>query len=204
MLMADMARSNGSAATAANTNARPRAGKHAAPPGARRNHRPHQPGRNVLAMAALERAERAQQRPAQRLACRVAAACGTIRFVWIQVVLTAAWIVFNAWPGLPHIDPFPFVFLTLVLSVEAIFLGIFILIGQNEETRINERRAALDLQIDLLAEQESTQALRMLRQIGDKLGVRFEADPEIKNLEQATQPDALADEIDAITKREQA
>lgn len=165
------------------------------------NHRSERPGRNVLVMAEMEREERAQQRTAERVASRVAAASGTITFLWIQLALTAAWIAFNSWPGLPHIDPFPYVFLTLVLSVEAILLSIFILISQNEETRINERRAALDLQIDLLAEQESTRALRMLRQIGDKLGVQFEADPEIRSLERATQPDALAAEIDAIAQR---
>ena len=87
------------------------------------------------------------------------------------------------------------------LSIEAIFLSIFILISQNEETRLTERRNALDLQLDLLAEQESTLALKMLRQIGEKLGVRFD-DPQTKELERATHPDALAKEIDAITKRE--
>jgi uncharacterized membrane protein len=100
------------------------------------------------------------------------------------------------------VDPFPYVFLTLVLSIEAIFLSIFILISQNEETRLTERRNALDLQINLLSEQESTQALRMLHRIGEKLGVRFDADPEIKRLERATHPDTLAEEIETITRRE--
>jgi uncharacterized membrane protein len=178
---------NGNAASDAS--ARPRA------------HKPHAPGRNVLAVAAMERAGRANQTPGQRLACRVAAWCGTIGFLWLQTAAIAAWVAFNSWPGLPRIDPFPYVLLTLVLSIEAIFLSIFILMSQNEETRLTERRSALDLQLDLLAEQESTQALRMLRQIGDKLGVHFEADPQIKNLERATNPDTLVEEIDAITKR---
>ena len=193
-----MARNKG---TAARGTVGPRARERAPARSRHPDHRSDRPGRNVLVMAEMERAERAQQRTAERVASRVATASGTITFLWIQLALVAAWIAFNSWPGLPHVDPFPYVFLTLVLSVEAILLSIFILISQNEETRINERRAALDLQINLLAEQESTRALRMLRQIGDKLGVQFEADPEIRNLERATQPDALAAEIDAIAQR---
>jgi uncharacterized membrane protein len=50
--------------------------------------------------------------------------------------------------GVKHIDPFPFTFLTLVVSLEAIFLSTFILISQNHDTRISERRNHLDLQIN--------------------------------------------------------
>jgi uncharacterized membrane protein len=196
-----MPRSNGTAASAAT---RPRPRKAPATAGARNGARSHRPGRNVLAVAEMERAERSQQSRAQRLICHVAAWCGSIAFLWLQLLAIAAWIAFNSWPGLQPIDPFPYVLLTLVLSVEAIFLSIFILISQNEETRLTERRNALDLQLDLLAEQESTRALKMLRQIGEKLGVRFDADPQIKELERATHPDALAEEIDAITKRERS
>jgi len=195
-----MARRKSTAATPM----QPRARKRPLPPRTRRAQHAHRPGRNVLAVAEMERAGRAQQRRFERLVCHVAAYSGTGSFLWIQVVLIAAWIAFNSWPRLPHVDPFPYVFLTLVLSIEAIFLSIFILISQNEETRLTERRNALDLQINLLSEQESTQALRMLHQIGDKLGVRFDADPQIKALERATHPDALAEEIDTITKRDRS
>jgi uncharacterized membrane protein len=197
-----MARSNGS--TAASAQARPRARKPSGPRDGRSNARPHRPGRNVLAVAAMERAGRAQQHRGHRLACRVAAWSGTITFLWLQLVGIAAWITFNSWPGLQHVDPFPYVLLTLVLSIEAIFLSVFILISQNEETRLTERRDALDLQINLLAEQEGTQALRMLHQIGKKLGVEFDVDAHVRELERATDPDALAKEIDAIAQRDRS
>jgi uncharacterized membrane protein len=195
-----MARSNGSSAAPAPR--RPRAHKPSGASSARNGARLHRPGRNVLAVAAMERAGRAERTRAHRVVCRVAAWSGSIPFLWLQLVGIAAWIAFNSWPGLPHIDPFPYVLLTLVLSIEAIFLSVFILISQNEETRLTERRDALDLQINLLAEQEGTQALRMLHQIGAKLGVQFDVDAHIKELERATRPDALAEEIDAIAKRE--
>ena len=193
-----MARSNGSTAASAPARARKAPGA----PRPRSSAHGDRPGRNVLEVAAMERATRAQQSRGQRLVCRVAAWSGSIGFLWLQLLAIATWIAFNSWPGLQHVDPFPYVLLTLVLSIEAIFLSIFILISQNEETRLTERRSALDLQLDLLSEQESTRALRMLRQIGEKLDVRFEADPQIKELERATHPDALAEQIDAITKRD--
>ena len=68
----------------------------------------------------------------------------------------------NDLPGVPHFDPFPFTFLTLVVSLEAIFLSAFILISQNHETRLSERRNQLDLQINLLTEQENTKMLKLL------------------------------------------
>jgi uncharacterized membrane protein len=72
-------------------------------------------------------------------------------------------------PGVDHFDPFPFTFLTLIVSLEAIFLSTFILISQNYETRLSERRNQLDLQINLLSEQE-TKMLRILERIAKRWG----------------------------------
>ena len=58
------------------------------------------------------------------------------------------------------------------------------------------------MQINLLAEQESTEALRMLRQIGRKLGVEFEDGADIEALEKSTHPTSLARQIDQITRKE--
>ena len=75
----------------------------------------------------------------------------------MHVVWFAGWILANGLPGIKHFDPFPFTFLTLVVSLEAIFLSTFILISQNHETLLSERRNQLDLQINLLREQENTE-----------------------------------------------
>jgi uncharacterized membrane protein len=69
-------------------------------------------------------------------------------------------------------DPFPFPFLTLLVSLEAIFLSMFVLMSQNRMSRQADKRAHLDLQIDLLAEQELTTILRMLRALCVQQGVR--------------------------------
>lgn len=83
--------------------------------------------------------------------------------------LFGIWVVINALPGVSHFDPFPFTFLTLVVSLEAIFLSSFILISQNLETRVSERRNNLDLQINLLTEQENTKMLKLLERIAQKM-----------------------------------
>src|SRR4051812_25293120 len=129
---------------------------------------------NVRAIVELERAAKLNRSFSQRVAHAVASFCGTMTFAWVHVAWFTVWIGLNVWPGIKHIDPFPFIFLTLMVSLEAIFLSTFILISQNEETRLAERRNALDLQINLLTEQENTKMLQMLAAIGRKLEVHFE------------------------------
>lgn len=153
---------------------------------------------NVRAIVELDRAARETRSAGQRIAEKVTAFCGTLRFVVIHVVWFAAWIAFNSWPGLPHPDPYPFTLLTMVVSLEAIFLSTFVLISQNQETRLSERRNALDLQINLLAEQENTKTLRMLERIAQRLGITFDDDPTLSVLERATRPERLAEQIDRV------
>lgn len=158
---------------------------------------------NVQAMRKLEELAVAKRTLADRVAEFVARFCGSITFVWIHAALFAAWIVWNAVPGLPHFDPYPFTFLTLCVSLEAIFLSSFILISQNYEMRITERRSQLDLQINLLAEQENTKILQLLDRMAKKMGLYEGDDPEVQVLEQATRPETLARQIeDALDAHE--
>jgi uncharacterized membrane protein len=156
---------------------------------------------NVQAMRKLEELAVAQRTVADRVAEFVAKFCGSITFVWIHVAGFAAWIGWNVLPRLPHFDPYPFTFLTLCVSLEAIFLSSFILIAQNYEMRITERRNQLDLQINLLAEQENTKMLQLLDRMAKKMGLYEEDDPEIQVLEQATRPETLARQIEERLSR---
>jgi uncharacterized membrane protein len=151
---------------------------------------------NVRAMRRLEDLAVAQRTTADRIAEFVARFCGSITFVWIHTGLFAVWIAWNVLPDLPRFDPYPFTFLTLCVSLEAIFLSSFILISQNYEMRVSERRSQLDLQINLLAEQENTKALQMLERIARKLGVEEDDEAELRVFEQATRPETLARQID--------
>ena len=151
---------------------------------------------NVRAMHRLEELAVTHRTVSDRIAEFVARFCGSITFVWIHAVLFTVWILWNVLPVLPHFDPYPFTFLTLCVSLEAIFLSSFILIAQNYEMRVSERRSQLDLQINLLAEQENTKMLQLLDRMAKKMGLYEEDDPEIAALEQATRPETLARQIE--------
>jgi uncharacterized membrane protein len=128
---------------------------------------------NVAAIAALEAAAVAQRRVSERVADRIARTVGTPGFALLHAAWFAAWILASVGlvPGIPVFDPYPFGLLTLVVSLEAIFLTIFVLVSQNRLTREADRRSHLDLQINLLAEQESTRTVALLQRIADHLGL---------------------------------
>jgi uncharacterized membrane protein len=150
---------------------------------------------NVQSMRRVEEAALANRSMADRIAAFVANFCGSMPFVWLHVAGFSIWIAMNSVPGLSHFDPFPFTFLTLVVSLEAIFLSSFILISQNYELRISERRNQLDLQINLLTEQENTKMIQMLERIAKKVGADVGDDPEIGILKQTTDPEKLIAQI---------
>jgi uncharacterized membrane protein len=152
--------------------------------------------RNVKTIGQLEQAAKANRTRANRMADVIASFCGRIAFVWVHVVWFGVWVLANALPRIRHFDPYPFTFLTFVASLEAIFLSTFILISQNHETRLSERRSHLDLQVNLLTEQENTKMLRMLESIAEKVGANTDDDPSLQVLDQATNPEKLVEQIE--------
>ena len=167
------------------------------------NYRPAGPSaeqlteQNVETVTRLEKAAKEQWTPTDHLAGKIASVCGSMKFVWVQLFFFAGWILLNTIPGIPHIDPFPFTFLTLIVSLEAIFLSIFILISQNLDSRVSERRSHLDLQLNLLSEQENTKMIVMLHAIAAKVGADLTHDPHLKALSEETQPERLIEQIEA-------
>jgi uncharacterized membrane protein len=157
--------------------------------------------RNVQTIVRLEEAAKAERAKSDQIADVIANFCGSMPFVWAHLIWFAAWTFINTVPGIDHFDSFPFNFLTLIVSLEAIFLSTFILISQNHETRLSERRNQLDLQINLLTEQENTKMLTLLGRIAEKVGVRIDDDPTLQVLEQATRPEQLVDQIEEATKQ---
>ena len=151
---------------------------------------------NVKTIAALDREASNQCSQSDRIAAAISRFCGSMTFFWLHVAGFAGWIGWNVAPRLPHPDPYPFSFLTLVVSLEAIFLSTFIMISENRQERIDERRSHLDLQINLLAEQENTKMLELLEKVAIKLGIDTGGDPTVSVLEQATRPEVLLEQID--------
>jgi uncharacterized membrane protein len=68
-----------------------------------------------------------------RLTERVARFLGTGRYLIIQTVLIIVWVLLNTVPGLPHFDPYAFLFLTLILSLQAAYSAPLILLAQNRQ-----------------------------------------------------------------------
>src|SRR5882762_5739471 len=151
--------------------------------------------RNVELIRQLEESAKRERTRSDLVAEAIANFCGSMTFVWVHVVWFGGWILINVAPRLPHIDPFPFTFLTLVVSLEAIFLSTFILISQNHDTKISERRNHLDLQINLLSEQENTKMIAMLQAIAAKVGVELNEDSHLQALSEDTEPEKLVRQI---------
>ncbi|HVG31708.1 MAG TPA: DUF1003 domain-containing protein [Pyrinomonadaceae bacterium] len=136
---------------------------------------------------------------------------GSMAFVYIHAVWFGFWILLNVGlihiPNISEFDPFPFGLLTLIVSLEAIFLSTFVLISQNRLAQVNERRAELDLQVNLLAEQKATKILDMLDQMArelDGMSHRFnlKPDPEVQALKVSPEPQEVLAVIDETVKDE--
>jgi uncharacterized membrane protein len=165
----------------------------------KRNARFDLKARNVAAISGMEQAAIASRSTGERWSDAIAQLAGRLWFVTAHVVWFAVWIVLNArvWPWIPVFDPYPYQFLTFVVSLESIFLSLFILISQNRANRQADSRSHLDLQINLLAEQESTKMLEMLQKLCEYHNLDVARDPEIESLKSPTKPDELLRELKA-------
>jgi len=160
---------------------------------------------NLDTILQLDKAARAQRTLPDRVVDAITAFCGSLAFVWVHAMWFGLWVGVNLLRGRTGFDPYPFPLLTLIVSLEAIFLSTFILISQNRDLQLSERRNQLDLQINLLAEQENTKMLAVLSQIAEKVGVAVNQDPTMQVLEQATRPANLMEQIEqAVETTEQA
>ncbi|MHB1232879.1 MAG: DUF1003 domain-containing protein [Burkholderiales bacterium] len=160
--------------------------------------------RNIRTLIRL-RLKAARERGVQdRIADVITSFSGRMVFVYLHIAWFSAWILLNTGRlGIAPFDPFPYGLLTMIVSLEAIFLSAFVLISQNRLSAAAERRADLDLHIGLLTEHELTRALHMLDAIQDKLGIENDADSELADLEMETKPEDVLAEIERLQQRVQ-
>jgi uncharacterized membrane protein len=135
----------------------------------------------------------------ERLADWVSELFGSNGFLIVNLAWFVIWCAWNsgAIPGLVPFDPFPFGLLTMVVSLEAILLSIFVLIAQNRSERGNELRAEVDLQVDLITEQELTKVLELVAKIATKQGIDLSGDAELAEMLSPTNVDKLERVLDA-------
>lgn len=106
-------------------------------------------------------------------------------YLVLHVVWFAVWIPWNlGWLGLAPFDPYPFGLLTMIVSLEAIFLSIFVLMAQKRESAIAELREELALQVNLRIEEEMTKMLQLVAGLYTRLGHRMAEDPELSDMMQ--------------------
>jgi len=149
-----------------------------------------QVARNVAAVSRIEERERRRRTRIESAIDRLAAWAGRPSFAIVHAIWFAFWVGFNRWSPHPF-DPYPFTFLTLVVSLEAILLTSFVLAAQDHMTREADRRAKLDLQVDMLAEQELTAILRSVIAIAEHTGVDLTRVPHLPELTSETRIDRL-------------
>ena len=159
---------------------------------------------NIRRIIEIEKEHRKQRSFGERMAEKIALFSGSTWFAFVNLVWFAAWITFNVVaPEDIAFDPYPFTFLTLMVSLEAIFLSVFILIAQNQETRLTAHRDHLDLQINLLAEQENTKMLELLEAIAERLGLDAQ-DEATQMLKESAEPEKMAEQIKSFDNKETA
>jgi uncharacterized membrane protein len=155
--------------------------------------------RNIRTILKL-RLKAARERSLQdRIADVITDFSGRLAFVYIHLIWFGCWILLNSGlVGVKSFDPFPYGLLTMVVSLEAIFLSTFVLISQNRLSEESENRANLSLQIGLLTEHEVTRSLQMLDAIQDKLGIDNDRDSALADLEMETKPEDVLAEINRL------
>ena len=156
--------------------------------------------RNIQAIAELERRAVSEKRWSERVSERISDFVGSLTFVGMHVLWFTAWAGWNALaPQELRFDPYPYGLLTFIVSLEGVLVATFVLITQNRMNRQAERRAHLNLQVDLLAEQEMTMVLRLLGRVGDRLGIEPESD-DVHKAEQLMRETNAYDLMEEVTR----
>ncbi|MCC7197582.1 DUF1003 domain-containing protein [Candidatus Peregrinibacteria bacterium] len=143
------------------------------------------------------------RRPSEKMADIMTDLFGSFWFLVLNAVFFLAWVLLNnnVIPGFKTFDPYPFTFLTMVVSLEAIFLAIIVLISQNRAAKIADLREEIDLQINVRAEEEITKILNILDAIHDHMGLPVEDDDELKEMKLKTSIDEIEKQIEEENKK---
>lgn len=127
-----------------------------------------------------------RRRLSERIADKLTLAFGSMAFLILNIVWFVVWITINVGliPGIEPFDPFPFSFLTMVVSLEAIALAIIVLMSQNRAAKIADLREEVDLEIDRMAEAELTKVLQLVSLIAERQGHDLSGDHELQEMVQ--------------------
>jgi len=153
--------------------------------------------RNIEALRRRREQEDANATLEERLASAITRFSGSMRFVYLHLLLYGGWVAANLrlFSGIRPWDP-TFVVLAMIASVEAIFLSTFILITQNRMALAADRRAELDLQVSLLAEAEITKLVQIVSEMAARMEVPAAQQEDVEEMKQLVRPEAVLDAIE--------
>ena len=135
------------------------------------------------AFGALKAKHAAERAPLVAAADTLNDLASSAPFLVFHLLWFLVWIPWNmGWLGLRPFDPFPFGLLTMIVSLEAIFLSIFVLLAQKRESAIAELREELALQVSLRIEEEVTKNLQLVAGLYTRLGYKVAEDPELMDM----------------------
>jgi uncharacterized membrane protein len=154
--------------------------------------------RNIEALEIRRAREAAGITRQARVAMAITVFTGSMWFVYLHLALYAGWIAVNL-GVLPIVPPFDrsFNILSMTASVEAIFLSTFVLITQNRMATVADKRADLDLHINLLTEHELTKLTEMVEAIAAHFDIKTADHPELDEIKKDVALETVLDEIEA-------
>ncbi len=159
--------------------------------------------RNIESLRADRAAAERSRTISERIADAVTGFAGSMYSVAFHIMLYGGWLLYNSgYLPVEPFDPFPFVMLAMMASVEAIFLTTFVLISQNRNAAIDERRADLGLHVSLLTEHEITRLAQLMDQIANQLGLDDKQKPELGEIKKEVAPVAVLHSIDEAERRD--
>jgi uncharacterized membrane protein len=122
---------------------------------------------------------------------------GSVTFLVFNFLVFVAWLVLNI-PvfGFTAFDPFPFGLLTTIVSLEAIFLSIIVLISQNRQSRIADIRQKVQFEVDVRDEEETTMILQMIHEMHQHLGLKSSNDKDLEFLEKKTDIQQIKQQVE--------
>ncbi len=148
------------------------------------------------AFGAIKAQHAADRTPIQAVADWLNDLAASARFLVVHVLWFGIWVLWNTGLlGMPPFDPFPFGLLTMVVSLEAIFLSIFVLMAQKRESAIAELREEMSLQVGLRLEEEVTKTLQLVAGLYTRMGHKFAEDPELHEMLQPLDVEAIEREL---------
>jgi uncharacterized membrane protein len=148
------------------------------------------------AFGAIKSHRKAERSWIEAIADTLNTAASSTPFLVAHVLWFVAWVLWNTGSfGLTPFDPYPFGLLTMIVSLEAIVLSIFVLMAQKRESAIAELREEMSLQVGLRLEQEMTKTLQLVAGLYTRLGHKVGEDAELLEMLQPLDVDAIEREL---------